>query len=55
MVMGELILDTDLVVLGSGPGGYTAAIHAADLGVEVVLVESGSRFGGVCLTEGCIP
>ena len=55
MVMGELILDTDIVVLGSGPGGYTAAIHAADLGLEVVLVESGSRFGGVCLTEGCIP
>ncbi len=55
MVVGELVLETDLVVLGGGPGGYAAAIHAADLGCEVILVESAPRLGGVCLTEGCIP
>lgn len=55
MVVGEIILETDLVVLGGGPGGYTAAIHAADHGLDVVLVEKNKRFGGVCLTEGCIP
>lgn len=55
MVVGEMILDTDVLVMGGGPGGYTAAIHAADLGKEVVLVESRPDLGGVCLTEGCIP
>jgi len=55
MVVGELVYDTDVVVLGGGPGGYTAAIHAADLGFEVMLVESRPQLGGVCLTEGCIP
>lgn len=55
MVMGEIILDTDLVVIGSGPGGYTAAIHGADLGLDVIVVESEPNYGGVCLTEGCIP
>ncbi|MBI2994828.1 MAG: dihydrolipoyl dehydrogenase [Gammaproteobacteria bacterium] len=49
----ELI--TDLVVLGSGPGGYTAAFRAADLGVETVLVERYPVLGGVCLNVGCIP
>jgi len=51
--------DTDhhapLVVLGSGPGGYTAAFRAADLGVEVILVEKYDNIGGVCLNVGCIP
>jgi dihydrolipoamide dehydrogenase len=45
----------DLVVLGSGPGGYTAAFRAADLGLETVLVERYERLGGVCLNVGCIP
>lgn len=55
MVVGEMIYDTDVVVIGGGPGGYTAAIAAADLGQEVVLVESADMLGGVCLTRGCIP
>ena len=45
----------DLVVLGAGPGGYAAAFRAADLGLDVVLVERHSRLGGVCLNVGCIP
>jgi len=44
-----------VVVLGSGPGGYTAAFRAADLGLEVTLVERHERIGGVCLNVGCIP
>jgi dihydrolipoamide dehydrogenase len=43
------------VVLGSGPGGYTAAFRAADLGKKVVLVERYDSLGGVCLNVGCIP
>jgi dihydrolipoamide dehydrogenase len=45
----------DLLVLGAGPGGYTAAFRAADLGKKVVLVERHSTLGGVCLNTGCIP
>jgi dihydrolipoamide dehydrogenase len=45
----------DVVVLGAGPGGYTAAFRAADLGLRVVLVEPGETLGGVCLNVGCIP
>lgn len=45
----------DLVVIGSGPGGYTAAFRAADLGLRVVLVERDEVLGGVCLNVGCIP
>jgi len=45
----------DVLVLGSGPGGYTAAFRAADLGKKVVLVERYPRLGGVCLNVGCIP
>ena len=44
-----------LVVLGAGPGGYTAAFRAADLGLDVVLVERWPQLGGVCLNVGCIP
>jgi dihydrolipoamide dehydrogenase len=45
----------DVVVVGAGPGGYTAAFRAADLGLSVVLVERYERLGGVCLNVGCIP
>lgn len=48
-------MKTDVVVLGSGPGGYTAAFRAADLGKKVVLVERYENIGGVCLNVGCIP
>ncbi|MCX7417484.1 MAG: FAD-dependent oxidoreductase, partial [Planctomycetia bacterium] len=44
-----------LVVLGGGPGGYAAAFMAADLGMEVAIVERDSRLGGTCLLRGCIP
>ena len=46
---------TQLLVLGSGPGGYTAAFRAADLGLKVTLVERDAELGGVCLNVGCIP
>lgn len=45
----------DIAVLGSGPGGYTAAFRAADLGMKVVLIERYTTIGGVCLNVGCIP
>jgi dihydrolipoamide dehydrogenase len=47
--------DAQVVVLGAGPGGYTAAFRAADLGLKTVLVERYERLGGVCLNVGCIP
>jgi dihydrolipoamide dehydrogenase len=47
--------DAQVLVLGSGPGGYTAAFRAADLGLRTVLVERYERLGGVCLNVGCIP
>ncbi|HEY4068939.1 MAG TPA: dihydrolipoyl dehydrogenase [Burkholderiaceae bacterium] len=47
--------ECDLVVLGAGPGGYSAAFRAADLGMKVVLVERFATLGGVCLNVGCIP
>jgi len=48
-------IKTQVVVLGAGPGGYSAAFRAADLGLDVVLVESRKTLGGVCLNVGCIP
>lgn len=52
---GDNDTDIQVVVLGSGPGGYTAAFRAADLGLKVVLIERYSTLGGVCLNVGCIP
>ena len=52
---GNNDISTQVVVLGSGPGGYTAAFRAADLGLKVVLIERYSTLGGVCLNVGCIP
>ena len=52
---GDADLHAEVLVLGSGPGGYTAAFRAADLGKKVVLVERYDTLGGVCLNVGCIP
>jgi dihydrolipoamide dehydrogenase len=46
---------TEIVVVGAGPGGYAAAFYAADLGMQVTLVDPAENPGGVCLYEGCIP
>ena len=55
IAVGASDLHAEVVVLGSGPGGYTAAFRAADLGKKVVLIERYSTLGGVCLNVGCIP
>ena len=52
---GAVDLECDLLVLGAGPGGYSAAFRAADLGLKVVIVERYAALGGVCLNVGCIP
>lgn len=52
---GSADLECDVLVLGGGPGGYSAAFRAADLGLKVVLVERYAQLGGVCLNVGCIP
>src|SRR5436309_2165297 len=52
---GGADLECDMLVLGSGPGGYSAAFRAADLGLKTVLVERFATLGGVCLNVGCIP
>jgi len=52
---GSADLDCDVLVLGGGPGGYSAAFRAADLGLKVILVERYTTLGGVCLNVGCIP
>ena len=52
---GDAARSTELLVLGSGPGGYTAAFRAADLGLKVTLIERYADLGGVCLNVGCIP
>jgi dihydrolipoamide dehydrogenase len=52
---GDGAYDCDMLVLGAGPGGYSAAFRAADLGMKVILVERYATLGGVCLNVGCIP
>jgi dihydrolipoamide dehydrogenase len=54
MVVGELAEERELVIIGGGPGGYHAAIRAAQLGMSVLLIEK-EELGGVCLNKGCIP
>ncbi|WP_457575145.1 dihydrolipoyl dehydrogenase [Desulfomarina sp.] len=55
MVMGDMQLETELLILGSGPGGYGAAFRAADLGLEVTVADPNPAPGGACLHHGCIP
>jgi dihydrolipoamide dehydrogenase len=55
MVMGDMEMNTDLLVIGGGPGGYGAAFRAADLGLDVIMVDPIPRPGGACLHKGCIP
>ena len=55
MVMGDLVNEVDVVVIGGGPGGYAAAFRCAELGLETVIVDERGRLGGACLFEGCIP
>src|SRR5581483_2537852 len=55
MVMGDLVTEVDVAVIGGGPGGYTAAFRCAQLGLETVVIDAGKRLGGACLFEGCIP
>lgn len=55
MVMGDLVRQVDVAVVGGGPGGYAAAFRCAELGLDTVVVDAGGRLGGVCLWEGCIP
>jgi len=55
LLPGAHSYEFDLVVLGAGPGGYTAAFRAADLGMKVALIERWPSLGGVCLNVGCIP
>ena len=55
MVMGELEQECEVLVIGSGPAGYAAAFRAADLGLDVTMVDPAQRPGGVCLYNGCIP
>lgn len=54
MVVGDFPIETDTIVIGAGPGGYVAAIRAAQLGQKVTIIEKGT-LGGVCLNVGCIP
>jgi dihydrolipoyl dehydrogenase len=55
MVMGDMVDEVDVAVIGGGPGGYSAAFRAAELGLETVVIDAGARLGGACLFEGCIP
>src|SRR5882724_1220463 len=53
--MSEIDKQTQLLVVGGGPGGYPAALAAADHGIQVTLVDADPKLGGVCLNRGCIP
>jgi len=55
MVVGEFTQEANLVIIGAGPGGYSAAFRAAELGLNPVLVDSRKDLGGICLHAGCIP
>ena len=55
MVVGSLDIETDVLIIGAGPGGYTAAVRAAKQGKEVTVVDANRDLGGVCLHYGCIP
>jgi dihydrolipoamide dehydrogenase len=55
MVMGDLVDEVDVAVVGGGPGGYSAAFRCAELGLETVVIDADNRLGGACLFEGCIP
>ena len=55
MVMGDLVREVDVAVVGGGPGGYSAAFRCAELGLDALVVDAGARLGGACLWEGCIP
>ena len=55
MKASRMAMHSQVVVLGGGPGGYAAAFLAADLGLEVTIVEADPRLGGTCLLRGCIP
>ena len=54
-MIGECVMPYDLIVIGSGPGGYVCAIRAAQLGMKTAVVEKRATFGGTCLNIGCIP
>src|SRR5215210_4544411 len=49
------VREVQLLVVGGGPGGYPAALHAADHGLKTILVDEDTKLGGVCLNRGCIP
>jgi len=55
MVVGDATEQIDLAVIGAGPGGYTAAIRAGQLGIKTILIDTNMTLGGTCLNEGCIP
>lgn len=55
MVVGDIAMGTEVLVVGAGPGGYVAAIRAAQLGKDVTLVDKEPTLGGICLNHGCIP
>jgi dihydrolipoamide dehydrogenase len=55
MVVGDIATGVEVIVVGAGPGGYVAAIRAAQLGMDVTLVEREESLGGICLNHGCIP